>query len=184
MGRHRTVNPERGAALLVVIASTSALSVLASLLLLASLAAYQAGGYRSDSAQARLLAAAVSSQAERALAVGQLVPRQDRDLEVVNGVLVGSGGAEVPVGVFPRPDDRWPPVIADPPVTPDAQLGVGCRVWVAAVLGPRGDWRGRSLARRDNRLVDVRIEVWFRRARIETRARFVLWDDGSIERLD
>lgn len=180
--RHEVAH--HGAALLVVIGTTSALAVVVSLLLVASLAAYEANSYRADRDQAYLLGEAVLDQTERALHEATVpLPRRARAVQILNGRLV-PGGATVPVGVFPAPDSAWPPTSERPAPGGAMTLGVGASVRLEVVLGPRGDLRGASLVAGSGRLIDASVAVWFRRAHVTIHARFVVLPDGGVERLD
>lgn len=175
---------ERGAALLVVIGATAALAVPVCLLLFAAGVAYEVQGYRAERAQAEQLAGAVLLQAADALEAGEIpAPTATRAVRVRNGVLEGAA-RPVDVARFPRPPAAAWPALADAPPTTDPPLfGVGAEVELAAVTGPRGDVRGRSLTPDGSVLVDVQVRAWFRRAVVIRSARGLL-QDGRLLFLD
>ena len=180
----RESEADSGSALLVVIGATAALSVVASLLLLSSLAAYEATGYRADRAQAELLAQAALGQTGRALRLGVLpLPRRAHPVSMRNG-FIEPGGTQVPVATFPTAAPGWPATTARPP-GPDASiLGVGALVTLQVVVGPRGDLRERTTEAGSGRLIEATVISWYRRSRVTLRGRFVLLPDGSVQRLD
>lgn len=177
---------ERGAALIVVIGAISALTVPATLLLLGASIAYEIEAYSTEIAQARELARAARLQTERAVAAGELpTPTLARPVEVLNGV-IGSTGAPTRVGRFPSPpmSPAWPPLTDSPPGGVAPSFGIGARATLTAVTGPRGELRDLSgVSDGTSFLVDLALDVWFRRARVQTSWRY-RWRDDRLERLD
>ncbi len=169
---------------MVVIGATAALSVVASLLLLSSLAAYEATGYRADRAQAEVLAQAALRQTGRALRLGLLpLPRRGSPVRIRNG-FIEPGGAQVPVATFPVPAPGWPPTTGRPPDPDTSILGVGALVTLQVVVGPRGDLRERTTEAGSGRLIEATVISWYRRSLVARRGRFALLPDGSVQRLD
>ena len=173
---------DRGAALLLVTGATAVLATLTGLMLAAALASYEARSYRADLVQARALADAVVLQAVVTLADGDLPwPTPSRPVRVRNGVLEASRST-VPVAVFPKPPwADWPPTVPSASVPGGPLLGLGAAATLSRVIGPGGDLR--TIGDPATYLVDVDVVVWFRRARVEHRAR--LWIAvGAAGRID
>ncbi len=171
-----------GAALLLVIGATSVLAMLSGLMLVAALASYEARSYRADLVQARALADAVVLQAMVALGDGSLPwPTPSRPVSVRNGVLEASRSA-VPVAVFPTPPwTDWPPAVHSASLPGASVLGLGATATLSRVVGPGGDLR--TVGDPAAHLVELDVVAWFRRARVEHRAR--LWIAvGAAGRID
>ncbi len=173
---------DRGAALLVVTGVTAVLAPLAALMLTAALASYEARSYRADLAQARALADSVVRQVVVALGDGRLPrPTAARPVQVRNGVLEASGTA-VQVAVFPTPPwSGWPPTEGAAAMPEASVLGLGAFARLSRVVGPRGETRAHGDPPGD--LIDVDVTVWFRRARVQHRARLAVVA-GEARRLD
>lgn len=133
----------RGSALLLVIGATAGLSVLASMLLLASLTAYETAAIRHERAQAQALAEGVLLQLRNALAAGE----------------------PVPAPAFPEapPGAGWPERSDAPEAGAAGGFGVALEVW------PRVDPDGNAVpgAEPDTWLLQARVTAWFRRGVVQ-----------------